>query len=829
MGTPSRDGLIALCCALSVVCCRNAPSVPPVSADTAYRDAQAKFRQGDVTGALAMAEQRAREFEGRAPAESWRFRLLQAEAMIWQGRARDALALIGQDPPQDAGADIAAERARLQALACMQQQRFPEAEAYLKRAHQFVTGPNSALTIDITLADGWLALARADLARARDAFEQSLGRARDARQPFLEVNARGGLGHVDMRRYRFAEAADWFESALTIARTINAHASIVKLLGNLGWSFMSVGEIDRALDLFTQAQEASATLGLRRDEEISLMNLGVIHENRRDFARAETGYRRALDIAREIEDQRQMPLIHTNLASVLIERGDLARAAEHNEASLALKRAAGNRPSEQYSIINQGRIAARREQRPEAERIFQSVVRSADSSLALRAQAQAGLARLHAEAGDAVAAEAQFRDALQTMSQARAAIGRDEMKLPTLTLARAIYGDYIDFLMAHGRVAAACGVAETARAQTLKEGLGLSASGPDGDRHAERCPSPASGVVLAYWLGPERSYLWMLTPSDTTVVTLPPESRIATLVAQHQNALMGPHDALRSGSAAGIELYGLLVSRAEKWVARDPHVTIVPDGVLCGLNFETLIAPAPEPHYWIADASVIQAGAMVLTANHRAASRGRTAPATPSLLLIGNPSPASAIYPALPQAAAEIAGVSRHFAPADRTVLVGTAATPAAYAEATPGRFTFIHFVAHATASRTSPLDSAIVLAEDDRPAYLSARTILTLPLQARLVAISACDSAGTRAYAGEGLVGLSWAFLRAGAHEVVAALWQVDDASTAALMTGLYQRLMAGEEPAEALRAAKLAMLKSESVYRKPYYWAPFVLYSGV
>jgi CHAT domain-containing protein len=183
----------------------------------------------------------------------------------------------------------------------------------------------------------------------------------------------------------------------------------------------------------------------------------------------------------------------------------------------------------------------------------------------------------------------------------------------------------------------------------------------------------------------------------------------------------------------------------------------------------------------------------------------------------------------LPHAAAEIDGVTRHFAPADRTVLAETAATPAAYAEATPGRFTFIHFVAHATASRASPLDSAIVLAEDGRPAYLSARTILTLPLQARLITVSACYSAGTRAYAGEGLVGLSWAFLRAGAHEVVAALWQVDDASTAELMTAMYQRLMAGETPAEALRAAKLAMLRSRSVYRKPYYWAPFVLYSGM
>src|SRR6185295_19100430 len=108
------------------------------------------------------------------------------------------------------------------------------------------------------------------------------------------------------------------------------------------------------------------------------------------------------------------------------------------------------------------------------------------------------------------------------------------------------------------------------------------------------------------------------TPSDTTAVVLPPEALIAALVTRHRNALMGPHDAVDSGNAPGIELYRLLAEPAERWVARDPHVTIIPDGVLCGLNFETLIAPAPEPHYWIVDASVTQAAAMVLSTNRRA-------------------------------------------------------------------------------------------------------------------------------------------------------------------------------------------------------------------
>jgi CHAT domain-containing protein len=110
----------------------------------------------------------------------------------------------------------------------------------------------------------------------------------------------------------------------------------------------------------------------------------------------------------------------------------------------------------------------------------------------------------------------------------------------------------------------------------------------------------------------------------------------------------------------------------------------------------------------------------------------------------------------------------------------------------------------------------------------LYARDIIRQRLSADLVTISACYGSGLRDYAGEGLVGLSWAFLRAGSHNVIGALWAVDDASTAQLMGNLYQGLSQGKPPRDALRAAKLAMLHSDSVYRKPFYWAGFQLYSG-
>jgi CHAT domain-containing protein len=178
-----------------------------------------------------------------------------------------------------------------------------------------------------------------------------------------------------------------------------------------------------------------------------------------------------------------------------------------------------------------------------------------------------------------------------------------------------------------------------------------------------------------------------------------------------------------------------------------------------------------------------------------------------------------------------MAQIERHFPASHESVFAGQQAIPAAYLASNPARYSYIHFVTHAVASRTDPLDSAIILSrgknsEDSFKLY--ARDIMLLPIDARLVTISACYGSGTRSYAGEGLVGLSWAFLRAGAQNVIGALWEVSDESTPRLMDALYQGLEEGKAPAIALRNAKLSLLRSRSKSRIPFYWAPFQIYTS-
>jgi CHAT domain-containing protein len=69
---------------------------------------------------------------------------------------------------------------------------------------------------------------------------------------------------------------------------------------------------------------------------------------------------------------------------------------------------------------------------------------------------------------------------------------------------------------------------------------------------------------------------------------------------------------------------------------------------------------------------------------------------------------------------------------------------------------------------------------------------------------------------------------LRAGAHSVIAALWEVNDNSTPQLMDQLYSEISKGTSPDAALRDAKLSLIHSGTVYRKPFYWAPFQIYRG-
>jgi CHAT domain-containing protein/tetratricopeptide (TPR) repeat protein len=808
---------------------------PPFAPDAAFADARLKFQHGDLPGAFAGADLAMRRLEDADAAGAWRFRVLKAEVFIWQGKPRDALELLAAEPPAGVGSEVATRRVLLMGQASNSMRKFADADRFLSDASKMAEARAPQVSGDVALSRGTSRYVRHDLSGAEAFFEQALQIARARDQRFLEANARGSLGLVRMQRHQYAEAVDWFQSAVTVSKSIQARGSVQKSTGNLGWAYQSMGELDRALELFTEAESVAHQYGFIKDQQIWLTNIAALQQSRRDYDAAEATFRTALGISRQIEDRQQIYMNLSDLAVVMLQRGRVDEADRFNAEALTLKRTMKEREAELYSLVTQAEIVARRKDIAQAEQLLGDVINEAKDNLRLRAEAQAKLAMVHASQGDATRASQEFRESVVTIEQARAVLGREQFQLPFSTHAKPIYDAYVGFLMDRGNEASACAIADLSRAQTLTQGLGVRPPFSTGDFvTADRgCPKPSRGVVLAYWVAPKRSYLWVLTPTSVKGFTLPGEEVLSDLVTRYRKALAGPFDARQTANAAGLELYARLTQPAQMQLSSmgGGEVTIIPDGVLCSLNFETLLVPSPTPHYWIEDVAIANASAIAIIDSARTPTTPATARAAKRLLLIGNPTMSDSLYPPLEHATTEMTAISARFASPDETVLAGAAATPSAYARAKPGDYDLIHFVAHGTASRPSPLDSAIVLSsEPDGTAShnLYARDIALTPLGARLVTISACDSAGTRTYSGEGLVGLSWAFLRAGAQEVIAALWEVNDASTAQLMDRLYEGIAAGATPSEALRAAKLVMLKSETIYRRPFYWAPFVIYSG-
>lgn len=777
------------------------------------------------------AERGFRRYERTNEDWAWRFRVLKAQILLWRGLSKEALALLAAEPPSRMSEDeLVVERNLTQGLAHSFLQRFDSAQEHLSRAQQLATIKHPKLLPEVILGKGTVAVLRSDYPTAESCFRAALKLARQTKQGFVEANALGSLGVVAMRRERYGEAIDWYSAALAHARSLENQTLVAKTLGNLGWSYYRLGDLERALSLFKEAELSSGKLGLIKDQQIWLTNIGIVYSNLEDYPDAERYYIRALGIARNLENKTLVAICLDNLARLSVETRVFDRAEQYNREALELKRANHDRSSELYSLFNEASIAKGTGSFDDAVRYFNAVSRGSGENVSLRWEAEAGLADLYVAKAQVKQADLQFRKTISTIDEARKALNKEEYRLSFLTAAGKFYNDYIDFLVSRRRAREALAVAEHSRARTLAEGLGLNNKinsrhlYPASDAQAQAVARQDNAVILYYWLKPERSYLWAITPQKLALFSLPGQNEIDAAVQAWRKTLVGPRDPLEAGNPAGQKLYEMLVAPAQKLIRTGSRVVIVADSSLHGLNFETLLAPGPRPHYWIEDVEISNANSLELLA---ASQRKRQASGR-GLLLIGDPLAAGTEFPPLARAEDEVQRVEDHFDGKQRVAFTRDQATATAYRDGQPGRFAYIHFVAHGTSSRISPLDSAVVLSKEGDAYKLYARDIVQQPLHANLVTISACYGAGERAYTGEGLVGLSWAFLRAGAHNVIGALWEVNDISTPQLMDTMYTDLQKGRDPAAALRAAKLAMLHSDSVFRRPFYWAPFQIYVG-
>jgi len=671
-------------------------------------------------------------------------------------------------------------------------------------------------------------------------FLASLSFAHAHEEQTLETTSLLNLGSASLLTEHYDDALEWSIAAYQAGLRSKDENQVQGALGNMGWAYFELGDTEKATQLFSEAEHAAAQLGNTRDDLKWLTTAGYVYESTGHLSRAADAYHQALALALRIDSTEDIVNSLESLAHLAIDTGHPEEADGYLHQLDPLIRANGNHLDALDVTLAQARIAAIRHEDHQAETLFRSVDTDPASQITMRLAAEHFLANLYEHQGRLDAAKAEYATALATFESERDQLKNENSRLPFFANATPIYDDYIHLLITQGEVNQALAAADQSRARTLAQGLGLAQTADPVALHPTAIARTAGATLLFYWLGQKQSYLWAVTSEKTVVIPLPAESAIAPSLDRYRQTLLGPDDPSRDPD--GQALYRILIAPVAGLLHPGARVVTLTDGILSQLNFETLIVPASTPHYFIEDADIVSAPSL-----HMLAAARREPRTTRKLLLLGDAVSPDPDYPQLANAAAEMQEIRKHFSPGDETVFAGPRATPNAYLASAPGRFSDIDFVAHGVASRTDPLDSAIILSrpgssrssatgagvannnEADATFKLYARDIIQHPIDARLVTISTCSGSGSRSYAGEGLVGLSWAFLHAGAHNVIAALWEASDASTPRLMDSLYAGLEQGLPPSAALRQAKLTLLHSNSAFRRPFYWAPFQLYTGL
>ncbi|HEU4391686.1 MAG TPA: CHAT domain-containing tetratricopeptide repeat protein, partial [Blastocatellia bacterium] len=393
-------------------------------------------------------------------------------------------------------------------------------------------------------------------------------------------------------------------------------------------------------------------------------------------------------------------------------------------------------------------------------------------------------------------------------------------------------------------------------------------------------------LLLEYSLGRDASFVFAITRKDCLGARLPSSSSIkervqalrAIITSRPQRSSVGRQIELSR------QLYRELVQPSAKLLAGKQKLIIVPSGVLNYLPFEVLLSSGNERSlaevdpgklpYLVRDYSISyvpSAGVLASLRGHP----GEKSRSRKTFLAFADPmysnEPGAEGDPLhasirgafgegrswrlgrLEESRREVEQIANLYPRDQVSLLLSEQATEENVKTAGRlGQYRFVHFAAHGLLNETNPSYSGLILS---RPGVAKPRSTLTtsalsgkqptdgassikevedgllqvyevfnLKLNADLVVLSACETGLGKEVRGEGLIGLTNAFLYAGTPSVTVSLWNVQDRSTADLMVRFYQQLDNGQDKAAALQQAKLKLIQN-SRYAQPFYWAPFIL----
>jgi CHAT domain-containing protein/Flp pilus assembly protein TadD len=798
--------------------------------DAVYDRIEKKFVSGELSQAQEQSEAAYQYFASSHPEWAAPFRLELAKVLIYQGKSDDALLLLQQPLPAHSKIEFEVRREIFLSIAQAWLGHLDQAEQTVLEAERRC--PEGALHAEVLGAQGIIYINKGKLDDAERVFQAGVVGARLSGNQFLQTGTLMNLGVVALQEEHYEDALARFGDASSLARSIGAKLLLEKALGNIGWVYYKTGDFQRSLTSSMEAEKQASELGSLNDQVHLLNNAGLSEYRLGNLDAARSLYEQSLSLAQSIQNQEEMLDAHVDLGFLLLRLGNLNVAETHvRESNRIATLMRNDRATLEPMLLNSLLFEAEGNKQGAIKQLL-DLDEHASGVPSLQWEAESDLARIYSGTGQQVDADRWFQRSIDTFQRQRASLTSVESTLPFLANGDDLYLSYVKHLIDEHKPEEALNIIDESRAESLEDGLHLAgkvqSKRSSQSLNASSIAARLQSTILVYSLRPEASYLWVITPTQKKFFQLIGSETILPQIQLHTKLILASKDLLSQPNAPGQSLYHELVEPAKSLIKKGSKVFIIGDAALSGLNFETLQTPGADSHYWIEDVTITNAKSLQLLSVHRA---DESRYADKRILLMGDPVYRKAEYADLPNASTEVAKIESHFAADRRTVFTGLQASPETYRHSQAGQFSYIHFVAHATANMTTPLDSAVVLSSDpdDTSAYkLYARDILKQSLHADLVTVSACYGSGLRNYSGEGLVGLAWAFLRAGSHHVIGAMWEVSDVSTPLLMDHLYSELAKGSQPDAALRSAKLSLIHSDGVFRKPLYWAPFQLYSG-
>ncbi len=646
-------------------------------------------------------------------------------------------------------------------------------------------------------------------------LQRSLTLAEAARDRLAQALAFRELAWTRFELGQPAAALRLGERALALFGDLGLPGNEAEMMSYLGWFYIEAGDPERALGHLEAALRLHRQVGSRRGEASALHATARAERQRGDPRAARRRIEQAIEIVESLRTRTDVLALRSSYLAgkqdyyelyldLLIELHDHDPAAGYD--LLAFKASQRRRARTLLDVLIGARDGPRRDADPALEAEDRALRRALDAR---------GLERRR----------------LLAAAASPASVAAVDRQIEELRMAR-------ESLRARGAVVPAAApppALEPGQVQALLD---------------------QDTLLLEIALGETRSFLWSVTPDTLRYHQLPPRSEIEGLTREAYRLLAGSRDRRQRGRLRLVtrELSRMLLGPVAGRLGKRRLVVVV-GGALQYLPFAALPVPdghpavaagASEPGRLLGWHEVVHVPSLPIIAALREQDRE---PATGSLAVVADPvfeigDPRVPSSGAGLQRAGEAASIRRLPATrdeaeailalvpaADRLAVMGFDANRETLTSGALGGYRFVHFATHGLFDPQRPELSGLALSRFDalgRPRddwILPPREVGALDLAAQMVVLSACRSGLGREVRGEGLVGLTQAFLHAGAARVLVSYWPVDDQATAALMERFYRGILVhGLRPAAALRSAQLWMLR-ETPWQAPYYWAGFFL----